>query len=108
MADKKKPATIDMDLNLTIENSRKIHGLLLDKIKKAKIVKMDISRVSKIDLSGFQLIVSAFREALSLKKEFLLTGKIREEMQGSIIATGVCTFPPQSGEVLSDIIKDLL
>ncbi len=56
-----------LDGPMTIYNAAEIKTQLLDGVKTAGILELDLSHVGEIDTAGFQLLVMAKRESLRLE-----------------------------------------
>ncbi len=74
MADKAK--TVKWQGTAGIEQVNTLKDSLLDAFKKSSEVRLDISKVDDIDITGIQVILAAKKEAEKTGKEFFLTGEI--------------------------------
>lgn len=72
MADK---ADFIFDEDLTIRDADKIKSELVKLFKKKKI-KIDLTKVTKMDLSIIQLLISTVREAKAKEKNLILCGPL--------------------------------
>lgn len=73
--------TISLQDSVGIEQAASIKKQLSEAIKSKKTVSLDISKVTDIDTSILQLILSAKKDADAKEKEFFITGTIPEEIQ---------------------------
>jgi len=71
----KEEITLVLDSKLTIEKAGELKNKLLKTIESANNIKLDISNINEIDLSGIQLLCSAHRTCNNLNKKLSLTGK---------------------------------
>ncbi len=59
-----------------IEQAHTLRDSLLEAFKKNSEIRLDISGVEDIDITGIQIIIAAKKEADKSKKSFYLTGDI--------------------------------
>ncbi len=64
-----------------IEQAASLKAQLLDSLSKSKSTKLDISKVTDLDTSIIQLLLSAAKEAESNDKEFYLVGTVPQDIQ---------------------------
>lgn len=72
-----------------IEQAHSLANELLEAIKANNDVRLDISEVEDIDITGIQIIVAARKEAEKLKKIFFITGKIPAVIEEFTIASSI-------------------
>ncbi|BDC95072.1 MULTISPECIES: STAS domain-containing protein [Treponema] len=72
-----------------IEQAHMLRDELLGAFEKSSEIRLDISQVEDIDITGIQIIVSARREAEKQGKEFYIKGKIPQAIKDFISASSV-------------------
>lgn len=72
-----------------IEQAHAVSKELLSAINSSDDVRLDVSEVEDIDITGIQIIVSARKEADLQKKKFFITGKIPPAIEEFIIASSI-------------------
>lgn len=84
-----KSETLKWQGTIGIEQAHAVSKELLAAINKHDDVRLDISEVEDIDITGIQIIVSARKEAEKQKKTFFITGKIPPVIEEFIIASSI-------------------
>ena len=84
-----KSETLKWQGTIGIEQAHAVSKELLTAINKHDDVRLDISEVEDIDITGIQIIVSARKEAEKQKKTFFITGKIPPVIEEFIIASSI-------------------
>lgn len=74
--------------DLTIENADELRSALIKALLNADRVLLDCGASSKADLAGLQLLCSAHRTALRLKKQFQFKSPCREAVKTAAEKTG--------------------
>lgn len=74
---------------LAIDTSTELKDLLLEQIDKVNSIQLDISALEEVDLAGIQLICSACRKSLDLKKRFNFSGCVPPVVKEAIAAIGL-------------------
>jgi anti-anti-sigma factor len=69
---------LDFDGEMTIYSVDKIKNVILDKMADAESIEADLSEVSRIDTSVFQLFLKAQIEAEEMDKSFKIVNPSRE------------------------------
>ncbi|MBR0033156.1 MAG: STAS domain-containing protein [Treponema sp.] len=72
-----------------IEQAHSVSKELLEAINNNEDVRLDVSEVEDIDITGIQIIVSARKEAEAQKKKFFITGKIPPAIEEFIVASSI-------------------
>ncbi|MBQ3671762.1 MAG: STAS domain-containing protein [Treponema sp.] len=72
-----------------IEQAHAVSKALLEAINTHDDVRLDISEVEDIDITGIQIIISARKEADLQKKKFFITGKIPPVIEEFIVASSI-------------------
>jgi anti-anti-sigma factor len=78
--DEKSQGNINLDFNgeMTIYSVDKIKNVILDKMADAESIEADLSEVSRIDTSVFQLLIKAQIEAEETDKSFKIVNPSKE------------------------------
>ncbi|MGE0917309.1 STAS domain-containing protein [Trichlorobacter lovleyi] len=74
---------------LAIDTAAELQNLLLEQLDTVSSIQLDLSAVEDIDLAGMQLICSACRTNLEVKKHFNFTGCMAPVVKESIGAIGL-------------------
>jgi anti-anti-sigma regulatory factor len=72
-----------------IEQAKKLREELLAAFRTDSIIRLDISSLEDIDITGIQLIIAARREAEKTGKNFALSGSIPQSIFSFISAVGI-------------------
>lgn len=83
--------------DLTIENTRELHQILLTGLDKAAGLALSFENVTAVDLSFIQLVCAAHRTAIRADKTMKLAGPRPEVLQKAVRETG---FIRETGCVL--------
>lgn len=75
--------------NAGIEQAHKLRDELLEAFKKTSEIRLDISDVDDIDITGIQIIIAARKEADKNGKSFFITGKIPKAIEEFITASSI-------------------
>lgn len=81
--------TIKWQGNAGIEQAHKLRDELLEAFKNNSEIRLDISEVEDIDITGIQMIVAARHEAEKKGKFFCITGKIPDSIKEFITASSI-------------------
>lgn len=76
MADKADFETVTWQGTAGIEQAHELRDELLAAFEKSSDVRLDISKVEDIDITGIQIIIAAQKEAEKQHKSFCITGTI--------------------------------
>lgn len=74
---------------LAIDTAAELQQLLLEQLDTISSIQLDLSAVENIDLAGMQLICSACRTNLNLKKHFNFSGCLTPVVREAIGAIGL-------------------
>lgn len=87
-----------------IEQAHSLRDELIESFKKAPEVRLDISEVEDIDITGIQIVISAKKEADKLGKKFFITGKIPDAIQQFTAASSISleSYVSPEDEVMKD------
>lgn len=85
-SDKKKILTIDGAV--TIENVDKLKHVLQELVDSADTVVLDVKNVTEADLSCVQLLCSAHKTSIELKKSLALSGNCSEAFRKAVRDSG--------------------
>jgi len=88
MADKKF-VTVKWRGTVGIEQAHKLKDELIEAFNKNSEIRLDISKVEDIDITGIQIIVAARKEAEKVGKAFFITGKIPKAIEEFITASSI-------------------
>ena len=72
-----------------IEQAHKLRDEILEAFKKNSKVRLDISEVDDIDITGIQIIIAARKEAEKTGKSFFIIGKIPKAIEEFITASSI-------------------
>ncbi|WP_191013314.1 STAS domain-containing protein [Treponema zioleckii] len=72
-----------------IEQAHALSDELLQAFKDSSDVRLDISEVEDIDITGIQVIIAARKEAEKQQKNFYITGKIPPAIQDFTAASSI-------------------
>ena len=72
-----------------IEQAHSLSKALLEAIENNDDVRLDISEVEDIDITGIQIIIAAKNEAENKKKKFFITGKVPPVIEEFSIASSI-------------------
>lgn len=72
-----------------IEQAHKLKDEILESFKKNSEVRLDISEVEDIDITGIQIIIAARCEAEKNGKAFFVTGKIPKSIEEFVTASSI-------------------
>ncbi|MBR4373236.1 MAG: STAS domain-containing protein [Treponema sp.] len=81
--------TVKWQGNAGIEQAHVLRDEILEAFKKTTKIRLDISEVEDIDITGIQIIIAARREAESTGKSFHITGKIPKAIEEFITASAI-------------------
>ena len=76
-----KAITVDVAGKIDIQNSHEFRKALIDTLKLAPVVIVNLQQVPYIDSSGVASLLEAFRESQKLKKRLILYGLSRMARQ---------------------------
>lgn len=74
----KRSTDLILPAGLTIEQIKKVKEEILDEMSGFTQLKIDVSQISRIDLSGIQMLLSLLRTQFSSKKEIEFTGSFQK------------------------------
>ncbi len=81
--------TVKWNGNAGIEQAHALQESLLQAFEKSSDVRLDISEVEDIDITGIQIVISARKEAEKQGKLFYITGKIPPAIQEFTVASSI-------------------
>ena len=73
---------------LTIQQAGDLKDALLRVLSGAEQVSLRLEQVTEVDISGLQLLCSAFRTALTRKKKLLISGPVPESITKTAADSG--------------------
>ncbi len=75
---------VKLNEDLTINSAHDVTIQLLKSLNKADCIELDFSVLKKIDISGFQILVSFVKEALVSGKDIVFKGNFNDELKMDI------------------------
>lgn len=87
-----KSGTLGLSAELTIQHSSELKKALLDSLEQFNHLRVNLEKVTEIDLSSIQLLYSAYVTALESGKQFSLQGKCPEKVSQAFAAVGFSDF----------------
>ena len=72
-----------------IEQAHRLQNELLEAFKKNSEIRLDISGVDDIDITGIQIVVAARKEAEKSEKSFFITGEIPKAIKEFVAASSI-------------------
>jgi len=110
---KGKRTTLIISGTLTIEHAGEFRAALTESLEKSARLLVDIEHVTDMDLSSLQLLCSAHRTSLHLKKTMELKSDYPEALKQAVEDTGyltkysICSQNNQTGCLWVDISKTI-
>jgi anti-anti-sigma factor len=80
---------LTLEGNLTINRAEEVKNKILESFMNTKQVLLNLAHAENIDVSFIQILYAAKNEARKQKKEFHLTGTVKENVLRSFIMAGV-------------------
>jgi anti-anti-sigma regulatory factor len=77
--DEREGGVLKLSGDLTIQNAARLRMVLLDALKAGEL-RLDLSAVTRADVSGLQLLCSAHMTSCSSVSKFLLAGSLSEAL----------------------------
>ncbi len=105
---KKADNVVVITEDLTINNVDEIRENLLKYLKKSKKLEIVLSSLSRVDISGLQLLISLVNESCLTEKEIQFCGNFNDSF---IFDINKVAFPPNTlinGEELQSFIKGVV
>ena len=87
MADKFE--TVKWQGTAGIEQAHKLKDELIEAFKNHSEIRLDISKVEDIDITGIQMIIAARKEAEKDGKTFFITGRIPKAIKEFVTASSI-------------------
>ncbi|OQY36922.1 MAG: hypothetical protein B6229_09155 [Spirochaetaceae bacterium 4572_7] len=94
----------DLIINYVVE----IRDIFVDALTISGNSEFDFSRVSAIDISGLQLLISLFKESVLLGINIKLIGEFREEFKNDLNKILFCSEPINNIIDLTTFIKSVI
>lgn len=85
---KGKVGVLRMDGELTMQNAGEFKEALMRSLEKTKEVVLDLEKVTKVDLSFLQLLCSAHRTSVKLKKSLMIGSNCPDIIKRSVEDAG--------------------
>lgn len=79
-----KSKRLKLEDSLTINSANVVKSTLLESLQKSDLIKLDLSGVNKIDISGIQLLLSFVKEISLLGKEIVFEGVFTPEFKDDL------------------------
>jgi anti-anti-sigma factor len=89
---------------MTIERAEECRKFFLESIEKKGELRIDLSGVVAMDLSGIQILVACMRKATESTREIHFTGSLSPEVQRTVAMAGLCEGECVTGETLERAI----
>jgi len=80
--------TITLDGDLTLPHTEELRGLFLKALVNADDVSLRFADVHEVDLSCLQVLCSAHRSAVRLRKQLRFDGEPPEALKSAVLAAG--------------------
>ena len=98
--------TLKLSGSYAIDRASDLARELGDALAKARIVEVDLSGATEIDLPALQVLYAAASSATARGGSIRLTGIASEELCGRLVSSGFSRVGPLAGEYFSMALPD--
>lgn len=100
--------TIALMGKLTISYAEEMKLTLMESLNQGISIKVDLSTLDEIDISGLQLLISFAKEAVLLGKEYQFIGIFNENFKENINRISYNSVDMVNGEDLTLFVGDII
>ena len=84
---------IRLDGEINIGSAAELKKLLLQALATSRELRVDLEHATELDVTAWQLLWAAEREARGSSRGFTLAGRLPEEISVAVVDAGLETFP---------------